>query len=227
MNNKQTILAITGSDGTGGSGIQADIRCICELGGTVTSVITSITVQNTLGIQEFYDLPADIVRKQVEAIFNDLQPQIVKIGLIRRIDVVAMVAEMMRKYRPRYIIYAPVRTSTRGDQLVEPQVFSAIKEQILPLCTIVLEPSDLPSTIRQHGQANQLSAALAYYLSCGESVNEAMLHARSYLSQFPKGYTEDSSRSGELYNLFLDAADRFQSGTGNTTCCQPFAQVYH
>ncbi len=112
MNNKQTILAITGSDGTGGSGIQADIRCISELGGTVTSVVTSITVQNTLGIQEFYDLPAAIVRKQIEAIFNDLQPQIVKIGLIRRIDVVATIAEMMQKYHPRYIIYAPVQTST-------------------------------------------------------------------------------------------------------------------
>ena len=125
MNNKQAILAITGSDGTGGSGVQADIRCISELGGVVTSVITSITVQNTLGIQEFYDLPAAIVRKQIEAIFNDLQPQIVKIGLIRRIDVVATIAEMMQKYHP------------------------------------------------------------------------------------PKGYTEDSSRSGELYNLFLDAVDRF------------------
>ena len=88
-------------------------------------------------------------------------------------------------------------------------MFGAIKEQIIPLCTIVLEPSDLPSVIRKHGQANQLSAALAYYLSCGESINEAMLHARSYLSQFPKGYTEDSSRSGELYNLFLNAVDRF------------------
>ena len=195
MNNKQAILAITGSDGTGGSGVQADIRCISELGGVVTSVITSITVQNTLGIQEFYDLPAAIVRKQIEAIF--------------KIDVVATIAEMMQKYHPRYIIYAPVQTSTHGDQLVEPQVFSAIKEQIIPLCTIVLEPSDLPSVIRKHGQANQLSAALAYYLSCGESINEAMLHARSYLSQFPKGYTEDSSRSGELYNLFLNAVDRF------------------
>ena len=100
MNNKQAILAITGSDGTGGSGVQADIRCISELGGVVTSVITSITVQNTLGIQEFYDLPAAIVRKQIEAIFNDLQPQIVKIGLIRRIDVVATIAEMMQKYHP-------------------------------------------------------------------------------------------------------------------------------
>ena len=84
----QTILTITGSDGSGGSGLQADIRCISELGGKVTSAITSITVQNTLGIQEFYDLPATTVRTQIEAILNDLQPQVVKIGLLRRIDVV-------------------------------------------------------------------------------------------------------------------------------------------
>ena len=102
----QTILTITGSDGSGGSGLQADIRCISELGGKVTSAITSITVQNTLGIQEFYDLPATTVRTQIEAILNDLQPQVVKIGLLRRIDVVQMVAELMRKYRPKYIVYA-------------------------------------------------------------------------------------------------------------------------
>ena len=185
----QTILTITGSDGSGGSGLQADIRCISELGGKVTSAITSITVQNTLGIQEFYDLPATTVRTQIEAILND--------------------PELMRKYRPKYIVYAPVLHSTRGDLLVEPQVYHTIQEQLIPLCTIVLEPSDLPAGIRQHGHANQLAAALAYYLSCGEAVNEAMLHARSYVSQKPKGYTENNSRSGELYNLFLDAIDRF------------------
>ena len=183
----QTILTITGSDGSGGSGLQADIRCISELGGKVTSAITSITVQNTLGIQEFYDLPATTVRTQIEAILNDLQPQVVKIGLLRRIDVVQMVAELMRKYRPKYIVYAPVLHSTRGDLLVEPQVYHTIQEQLIPLCTIVLEPSDLPAGIRQHGHANQLAAALAK----------------------PKGYTENNSRSGELYNLFLDAIDRF------------------
>ena len=203
MNGQQTILTITGSDGSGGSGLQADIRCISELGGTATSAVTSITVQNTLGIQEFYDLPASTVRTQIEAILNDLQPQVVKIGLLRRIDVVQVVAELMRKYHPRHIIYAPVLHSTRGDLLVAPQVYSAIKEQLIPLCTIVLEPSDLPSGTRQHGHANQMAAALAYYLSSGESVNEAMLHARSYVSMKPKGYTEDNSRSGELYNLFL------------------------
>ena len=67
----KTILTITGSDGTGGSGVQADIQLIHKLGGTAASAITSITVQNTLGIQEFHDLPATVVRKQVEAIIND------------------------------------------------------------------------------------------------------------------------------------------------------------
>ena len=209
MMTQQTILTITGSDGSGGSGLQADIRCISELGGTVTSAITSITIQNTLGIQSFYDLPASTVRTQIEAILNDLQPQVVKIGLLRRIDVVQVVAELMRKYHPKYIVYAPVLHSTRGDLLVEPQVYDAIQQLLIPLCTIVLEPSDLPTGTRQHGHANQLAAALAYYLSCGENVNEAMLHARTYVSLRPNGYTEDNSRSGELYNLFLDAIDRF------------------
>lgn len=209
MNNRLTILTITGSDGTGGSGVQADIRCISELGGQATSAITSITVQNTLGIQEFYDLPAATVREQIEAILNDLQPQVVKIGLLRRIDVVQAVAELMRKYHPRHIIYAPVLHSTRGELLVAPQVYQAIQSLLIPLCTVVLEPSDLPMAVRQHGHANQLSAALAFYLCSGESLNEAMLHARSYLSLTPRGYTDDNSRSGELYNLFLNAIDRF------------------
>ena len=68
----KTILTITGSDGTGGSGVQADIRLISKLGGTAASAITSITVQNTLGIQEFHDLPASVVRQQVEAIMETL-----------------------------------------------------------------------------------------------------------------------------------------------------------
>lgn len=209
MNGSHTILTITGSDGTGGSGVQADIRCIHALGGTATSAITSITVQNTLGIQQFYDLPAATVRQQIEAILNDLQPQVIKIGLLRRIEVVEVVAELMRKYRPKHIVYAPVRQSTRGDQLVKPQVFEAIQQQLIPLCNVVLEPSDLPPGNRKHGHANLLSAALAYYLSCGDRIDEAMLHARTYLSQLPPGYTEENSRSGELYNLFLEMLGRF------------------
>ena len=87
------ILTITGSDSTGGSGVQADIKTIFELGGYAVSAITSITVQNTLGIQEFFDIPAEIVSGQIEAIMNDVQPDIVKIGMIRRVETLNVVID--------------------------------------------------------------------------------------------------------------------------------------
>ena len=74
------VLTITGSDGTGGAGIQADIRTITSLGGTPLSAITTVTVQNTLGIQEFYDLPPQVLEQQVEAIIDDVRPAAVKRG---------------------------------------------------------------------------------------------------------------------------------------------------
>lgn len=204
-----TILTITGSDGTGGSGVQADIRFITQLGGVAVSVVTSITVQNTLGIQEFYDLPADVVRLQMEAIINDLQPQVVKVGLLRQTDIVTVVADVLGRYRPRHIIYAPVLKSAYGDELISPQVYKAIKQQLIPLCSLVLEPSNLPLASPRHGHRNLLSSAVAVYLSRGEQVSEALLHARAYLEQLPVGYVEENSRSSELYNLFRDTVERF------------------
>ena len=76
-------MTITGSDSTSESGIQADIKTISELGGYAVTAITSVTVQTTLGIQEFFDLPAKIVEAQIEAVMNDVQPDVVKIGMIR------------------------------------------------------------------------------------------------------------------------------------------------
>ncbi len=205
MNPTRAILTITGSDGTGGSGVQADIRFISRLGGVAASAITSITVQNTLGIQEFYDLPASIVRQQVEAIINDLQPQVVKLGLLRRIDVVVAVAEVLSHYRPRHVIYAPVKESAHGDRLLSPQVYEAIERLILPLCTVVLEARQEGP----HGTANQLSSVVAVLLNRGEQPDEAIRHAHELLADLPVGYVESMGRSGELYNQFLDAVERF------------------
>ena len=205
----KAILTITGSDGTGGSGVQADIQLISKLGGTAASAITSITVQNTLGIQEFHDLPAAVVRQQVEAIINDLQPQIVKIGLLRRIDVVEMLAEVLQRYKPRHIIYVPILTSAKGEQLVEHRVYQAIEKLLVPMCTVVLAPSDLAETPLRHGRANQLASALAYYLSLDEKVGDAMLHAQAYLKQLPAYYVDGNSRSEDLYNQFLDAVEHY------------------
>ena len=205
MNPTRAILTITGSDGTGGSGVQADIRFISQLGGVAASAITSITVQNTLGIQEFYDLPASMVRQQVEAIINDLQPQVVKLGLLRRIDVVEAVAEVLSHYRPRHVIYAPVKESAHGERLLSPKVYEAIERLILPLCTVVLEARQEGP----HGTANQLSSVVAVLLNRGEQPDEAIRHAHELLADLPVGYVESMGRSGELYNQFLDAVERF------------------
>ena len=202
------ILTITGSDGTGFSGVQADIRYIHELGGHAVSAVTSITVQTTLGIQQFYDLPATIVRQQVEAIVNDLQPQVVKIGLLRRADVVEAVADVLRRYRPRHVVYAPVLHSAKGELLVSPEVFKTIEQLLIPLCSIVLAASDVPLDPRRHGYANQLGSAVAYFLSIGETETDAMQHAKAYLGLQPVSYVNGNSRSEELYNQFLSAVEQ-------------------
>ena len=132
------ILTITGSDSTGGSGVQADIKTISELGGYAVSAITSITVQNTLGIQEFFDIPAEIVSGQIEAIMNDMQPRIVKLGMIRKVDTLTVLIDALIKYRPDYIIYDPIIWSSNGDALMTEEVVSQIKYRLLPLCSIIV-----------------------------------------------------------------------------------------
>lgn len=204
-----TILTITGSDGTGGSGVQADIRLVSEMGGRAVSVVTSITVQNTLGIDEFYDLPTAVVRLQLESIINDLQPQVVKVGLLRRIDVVETVADVLRHYKPRHVVYAPVLKSSKGDLLVSQETYAAIERELLPLCTVVLTPADLPDGAPSHGRANRFASAVAVGLSRGESVEEAVDRARNLLREAPAEHTDGSSRSSELYNQFLNAVERF------------------
>lgn len=136
-NSNKTVLTITGSDSTGGSGVQADIKMISSLGGYAVSAMTSITVQNTIGIQDFYDLPPEIVTGQIEAIVNDVQPQVVKIGMMRSAATVCSVSATLRKYAPAHIIYDPVIVSSRGDMLMPCGVVDKVKECLLPLCTLV------------------------------------------------------------------------------------------
>ena len=120
------ILTITGSDSTGGSGVQADIKTIFELGGYAVSAITSITVQNTLGIQEFFDIPAEIVS-----------------GQIRKVETLNVLIDALTKYRPDHIIYAPSIWSSQGDALMTEDVVSQIKYRLLPLCSVAVSYTHL------------------------------------------------------------------------------------
>lgn len=197
------ILTITGSDSTSGSGMQADIKTISELGGYAMSAITSITVQTTLGIQQFYDLPASIVNGQIEAIMNDFQPDVVKIGLIRNIETLRVVVNALRKYKPRHVIFDAVVLSSRGDKLMGKELQDTISAELMPLCTLVIQLDEKS----MHGLANRYASAVAVYLAKGENIDNAQLLARNYINtQVPK--TSDlQGRSSELYNDFMRAVN--------------------
>lgn len=226
------ILTITGSDSTGGSGVQADIKTISELGGYAVSAITSITVQNTLGIQEFFDVPAEIVSGQIEAIMNDIQPSIVKVGMIRRVETLGVVIDALTKYRPDYIIYTPAIWSSNGDALMTEDVVSQIKYRLLPLCSVVVARKKENDIILQdtkllrmaedngmkvflldnansHGLTNRFSSALAVYLNQGSKMDEALAKAQDFINVELTRESNLQGRSSELYNQFISQVNNF------------------
>ena len=226
------ILTITGSDSTGGSGVQADIKTISELGGYAVSAITSITVQNTLGIQAFFDVPAEIVSGQIEAIMNDIQPSIVKVGMIRRVETLEVVIDTLTKYRPDYIIYAPAIWSSNGDALMTEDVVSQIKYRLLPLCSVVVARKKENDIILQdtkllrmaedngmkvflldnansHGLTNRFSSALAVYLNQGKKMEDALAMAQDFINVELTRESNLQGRSSELYNQFISQVNNF------------------
>lgn len=219
------ILSITGSDGTGGSGIQADIKTISSLGGCAVSAITSITMQNTLGIQSVYDLPAAAVRGQIEAIINDVQPDTMRIGLVRNAETLDVIVETLQKYRPKFVVYDPVITASNGDELLSDDVVALIRCKLLPLCSIVVlrERDKEKFTERDffedtrvivldnphgHGFSNVFSSALAVYLNTEKLVNNAIAKAMDYANTFVKHEESLIGRSAQLYNEFLTAVQQ-------------------
>lgn len=130
------ILTITGSDCTGGSGIQADIRTITALGGCAVTAITSVTVQDSGGIRRIHDLPADMVTEQVRTIMHDVHPQAVKIGLVRDVEVIASLRKEI--IGCRHVVCDPGILSSHGTQLVSDEAIAAISRCIFPETSLLL-----------------------------------------------------------------------------------------
>ena len=181
--------------------MQADIKTISELGGYAMSAITSITVQTTLGIQQFYDVPANIVAGQIDAVMNDFEPEVVKIGLIRREDTLDVIVKALQKYRPRHVILDTVVLSSRGDTLISRDMLEAISHQLVPLCTLVIKKDDGS----MHGLSNRYASAVAVFLSQGLSSDEAESKAKAYINTQVVKASDLQGRSSELYNELIDA----------------------
>lgn len=131
------ILTIAGSDCSGGAGIQADIKAISALGAYAASAITAITVQNTCGVSDIHPIPAQYVKGQIDAVMTDIRPQAIKIGMINDVEIVKVIVDAIRKYKPAHVVLDPVMVSTSGCKLIEDKAIEALTRELIPLATLI------------------------------------------------------------------------------------------
>lgn len=131
-------LTIAGSDSGGGAGIQADLKTFEAHGVFGVTAITSITAQNTVGVRGVHDLPDDVVREQLEAIFDDFDVATVKIGMLSRSSIIELVARFLRERAAEIpIVLDPVMVATSGDRLLREEAIDTLKRELIPLATLI------------------------------------------------------------------------------------------
>ena len=130
-------LTIAGSDSGGGAGIQADLKTFAALGVHGTSAITCLTAQNPEGVRGIQAGSVDIVRRQVEAVFDELAPAAVKTGMLYSAPIIRVVAELCRRRHGLPLVVDPVMVSTSGAPLLKPAAVKALCAELLPLAILV------------------------------------------------------------------------------------------
>lgn len=132
------VFSITGSDSIGGAGAQADIKTISALGAYAASAITAITVRNTTGLKAIHSVPQDSIKEQIEAVMEDIIPDIVKLGLLNDVETIRTVADCVRKYHPQYVVYDPIILDPEGFRFMPDEVIEVIEEELLPFVNLVV-----------------------------------------------------------------------------------------
>lgn len=164
-----TILSIAGSDSSGGAGIQADLKTITCLGEYGMTVITAITSQNTMGVEGVEAVSVQMVKSQMDAVFNDIRPEAVKLGMIATPDIMEAICEKLLQYRAENIVVDPVMVATSGSTLMENRTVCTLKEKLIPLADIItpnISEAEILSGISIEKKEDMIKAAEkigAYY----------------------------------------------------------------
>ena len=133
----KTALTIAGSDCSGGAGIQADIKTMSAHGVYAMSAITALTAQNTTGVTDILNVPPAFLSAQLDAVFTDIFPDAVKIGMVSSADLIQVIAQKLRQYGARHIVVDPVMVATAGSRLLQQNALETLKSQLLPLAELV------------------------------------------------------------------------------------------
>jgi hydroxymethylpyrimidine/phosphomethylpyrimidine kinase len=132
----RTALSIAGSDSSGGAGIQADIKTMSANGVYAMTAVTALTAQNTTGVTDILDSTPAFLSAQLDAVFTDIFPDAVKIGMVSSAELISVIAQKLRQYEARHIVVDPVMVATSGSRLLREDAVEALKTELLPLAEV-------------------------------------------------------------------------------------------
>ena len=133
----KTALSIAGSDPSGGAGIQADLKTMTMNGVFAMTAVTALTAQNTTGVQGILEVPPAFLAQQLDAVFTDIRPDAVKIGMVSSPALIETIGERLRFYGARNIVLDPVMVATSGARLIQPEAVETLRRVLLPMALAV------------------------------------------------------------------------------------------
>lgn len=180
----KTALTIAGSDSGGGAGIQADIKTMTTNGVFATSAITALTAQNTTGVTGIYEVSPEFLALQLDAVFTDIRPDAVKIGMVSASGLIRTIAAKLREYQAENIVVDTVMVATSGARLISEEAIDTLKTELFPLATLLtpnIPEAEVLSGMTISNEEEMIAAAkligenyhCAVLLKGGHQINDA------------------------------------------------------
>ena len=193
----KTALSIAGSDSCGGAGIQADIKTMTLNGVYAMSAVTALTAQNTTGVSAILEADADFLEKEINAVFEDIFPDAVKIGMVSSSALIEVIAQRLKFYQAENIVVDPVMAATSGARLINDSAINTLKEKLLPIANIITP--NIPETevlsgmkISDKNDMEKAAVSIGEKFKCavlvkgGHSINDAddILYSNGKITYF-------------------------------------------
>ncbi|MDD6920434.1 MAG: bifunctional hydroxymethylpyrimidine kinase/phosphomethylpyrimidine kinase [Eubacteriales bacterium] len=178
------VLTIAGSDCSGGAGIQADIKTMTVNGVYAMSCITALTAQNTIGVTAIEDVSVDFLKAQLDAVFSDIYPDAVKIGMVSSKEIIECIADYLTENKVKNVVVDPVMVATSGARLIEEDAIKTLEDRLFPLATVltpnipeaeILSGMKIASEVDMEKAADVISKKYNSAVLCkgGHSINDA------------------------------------------------------
>ena len=169
----RTALSIAGSDSCGGAGIQADLKTMTLNGVYAMSAVTALTAQNTTGVTGILAVDPEFLAKQIDAVFTDIRPNAVKIGMVSSAELIKTISERLRYYEAKNIVVDPVMVATSGSKLMQTEAITTLIQELLPLAAVVtpnIPEAEVLSGMEIKNKDDMMCAAAMIEKKCGAAV---------------------------------------------------------